>query len=230
MNVNRQEFSDRAAASSAAAKKIAERLEQRLRRDSAAAFVISGGSTPAACLDQLSRIALDWPRVSVLLSDERWVPVDNPDSNEGMARATLLVNAAHSAQIVPVFDADTEIAERCRQLGAEIAALSNPFAISLLGMGEDGHFASLFPDAANLALGLDLDSERYCIPVTTAASPLQRVSLSLAALARSDEILLLIFGETKRQVFETALQSPGSYPVADLLALEHTPVSVYWAP
>jgi 6-phosphogluconolactonase/glucosamine-6-phosphate isomerase/deaminase len=66
--------------------------------------------------------------------------------------------------------------------------------------------------------------------VTTAASPLQRVSLTLAALARSDEILLLAFGEQKRKVFETALQSRDSYPVAALLALEHTPVSIYWAP
>jgi 6-phosphogluconolactonase len=97
-------------------------------------------------------------------------------------------------------------------------------------MGEDGHFASLFADADNLEQGLDPGSALRCIPVTTAASPLRRVSLTLAALARSDEILLLVFGEQKRQVFEAALQSRGSYPVAALLALEQTPISIYWAP
>ncbi len=97
-------------------------------------------------------------------------------------------------------------------------------------MGEDGHFASLFPDAANLEEGLDVDSSELCIPVHTAASPHPRVSLTLSALSRSDEILLLLFGDRKREVYEAAKQTANGYPVFHLLRQKRAPVYVYWAP
>lgn len=228
--IHSHEFADRFAASAAAAKKIAVQLESRLRHDATAALVVSGGTTPTDCFTELSKIPLGWDRVRVFLSDERWVAADSSDSNEKLVRETLLVNAAENARLLPVFDSDLTIEQRCVQLDAEIRDLPAPFAVTLLGMGEDGHFASLFPDADNLQQGLDPGGAVCCIPVATAASPLRRVSMTLAALARSDEILLLVFGEQKRRVFEAALQSCDSYPVAALLALEQTPVTIYWAP
>ena len=97
-------------------------------------------------------------------------------------------------------------------------------------MGEDGHFASLFPDAENLADGLDVEGEQLCIPVTTEASPHPRVSLTLAALARSDAIVLLMFGENKLKVYEQAKQKGSKLPVAALLKQKKAPVHIYWAP
>ena len=97
-------------------------------------------------------------------------------------------------------------------------------------MGEDGHFASLFPDAENLEEGLDVDSSELSIPVNTAASPHPRVSLTLSALSRSDEILLLMFGDRKREVYEAAKQTANGYPVFHLLRQKRAPVYVYWAP
>ena len=105
-----------------------------------------------------------------------------------------------------------------------------PFACSLLGMGADGHFASLFPDAENLGEGLDLESSRMCLPVQTEASPYPRVSLTLSALSRSDEIVLLFFGEEKRRVFEKAKSGNARYPVTRLLRQKRAPVYTYWAP
>ena len=130
---------------------------------------------------------------------------------------------------MPVFSAGQAIDARCAELDAEIRARPAPFAATLLGMGNDGHFASLFPDADNLAQGLDPGGEARCIPVATAASPLRRVSLTLAALANSDAILVLIFGADKRRVLEQAARGEADFPVASLLALETTPVTVYWA-
>ena len=100
----------------------------------------------------------------------------------------------------------------------------------MLGMGADGHFASLFPDADNLATGLDVDAPVACIPVRTEASPYDRISLTLSALSRSDEVVLLFFGDDKREVYERAKDVGNGYPVSRLLVQKRAPVHVYWAP
>lgn len=223
-------FETREEASVAAAAHLAKRLTARLNGAGRTSLVVSGGTTPARCLAELSEVALDWNKVHVLLSDERWVPPDHADSNEKLVRESLLIHFAREARLVPVFDADTEISRRSVALGEEIRRLPFPFACALLGMGEDGHFASLFPDAENLQQGLETDSQLLCMPVTTAASEHPRVSLTLAALSRSDEVVLLIFGDRKREVYEQARQKGSELPVARLLKQKRTPVNVYWAP
>ena len=142
----------------------------------------------------------------------------------------MLQKHAEPAKLLPVFSSSVSIAQRCDEIDKQIRVLPFPFACSLLGMGEDGHFASLFPDADNLADGLDVDNEQLCIPVATGASPHPRVSLTLAALARSDAIILLIFGDRKREVYEQAKAKGSTLPVARLLKQKKAPVRVYWAP
>ena len=223
-------FSTRNEASRAAAQQITARLQQRLEADGTASLVIPGGSTPAACFAALSQASLDWQAVEIWLSDERWVEPTSNDSNERLARENLLTNAAEAARLVPVYSETLPIETRCAQLDTSLRTMPRPFATCLLGMGSDGHFASLFPDLAKLDDALDITQDPRCIPVQTEASPLLRVSLTLAALAHSDEILLLVFGEDKRHVFEDAQQTAGKYPVSSLLALTQPPVSIYWAP
>jgi len=230
LTVELHAFDDRDLASSAAAGALADRVESRLRADAHATLVVSGGTTPVDCFRALASMPLRWAQVDIFLSDERWVEPDSRDSNEGLARKHLLIEAATAARLVPVFAADQSLEARCAELDAEIRALPAPFAAALLGMGDDGHFASLFPDAANLDRGLDPAGETRCLAIDTAASPVRRLSLTLAALANSDEILVLIFGAEKRRVLERAQRGDKAYPVASLLALETTPVSVYWAP
>ena len=223
-------FDTRDAASIAAAERINNALKNRLNRQPGASLVVSGGTTPGRCLEELAHSDADWDRVHVLLSDERWVPADDDSSNEKLVRETLLVNGAASARLQPAYAEDEEVAERCITLDAEIRTLPFPFACSLLGMGADGHFASLFPDAENLSDGLDVDSGKLCIAVKTAASPHPRISLTLAALSRSDEIVLLFFGEDKRDVYYDAMKRESALPVARLLRQKRAPVHVYWAP
>ncbi len=122
------------------------------------------------------------------------------------------------------------VEERCHELDKDIRSVPFPFACSMLGMGADGHFASLFPDADNLATGLDLESTTLCLPIETQASPYSRVSLTLAALSRSDEIVLLFFGEDKRAVYEDARNCNDQFPVSRLLLQTRAPVHTYWAP
>ena len=223
-------FETRQEASAAAARRIATRLETKLQAQGRASLVVSGGTTPGLCFAELSGMAMDWANVHVLMSDERWVPADHDDSNEKLVRTTLLQKYAADAQLLPIYKAGTDIEERCEELDSTIRLRPFPFACVLLGMGEDGHFASLFPDAQNLQEGLNSDGSRLCLPIHTAASPHARVSLTLAAISRSDEVVLLIFGEEKRRVYEQAKSSGNTFPVACLLKQKRAPVSVYWAP
>ena len=223
-------FETREEASVAAAEAIAERLAARLDAQSGASVVVSGGTTPDRCFDLLSEKPLDWRRTQIVLSDERWVPPDDEASNERLVRDALLKGEAVPAKLLSVFSMTTGIQARCDEIDQQIRLGPFPFACSLLGMGEDGHFASLFPDAENLEEGVDVDGEQLCIPVTTAASPHPRVSLTLAALARSDAIVLLMFGDNKLEVYEQAKRKGSKLPVAHLLKQKKAPVPVYWAP
>jgi 6-phosphogluconolactonase len=223
-------FDSREAAAVAAAERIARVLERRLDAQGEASVVVSGGTSPAGVFAELAKAPLAWPDVHVILSDERWVPPEHEDSNEKLVRDTLLTGEAKEATVLPVYKPGVTVEERCGELNDELRLAPFPFACALLGMGEDGHFASLFPDAENLEEGLDVDSSELSIPVNTAASPHPRVSLTLSALSRSDEILLLMFGDRKREVYEAAKQTANGYPVFHLLRQKRAPVYVYWAP
>jgi 6-phosphogluconolactonase len=221
-------FDTRQDASEAAATRIAELLANRLDQQADASLVVSGGSTPLACFAALAKMSLDWDRVQVLLSDERWVDPGHEDSNERLARERLLVEQAAVAKLQAIYADDVTPEERCEELQESLPRL--PFAAALIGMGSDGHFASLFPDASNLDFGLDVESGRLYIPVTTAASPHPRISMTLAGISRSDEVLLLMFGDEKLDVYNEAKQMSNGYPVSRLQRQKRAPVRLFWAP
>ncbi len=223
-------FDTRDAASAAAAAQIAESLSRRLERQGAASLVVSGGRTPTTCFATLARTPIDWGHVHLILSDERWVPPTDKDSNEKLVREHLLTESAKAASLVPIYAADETPAERCASLHEKLLGLPFPFACALLGMGTDGHFASLFPDAKNLLEGLDPDGEKLWLPVETGASPHRRVSLTLAALSRSDDIVLLMFGDDKMRTYTAAKTTDSPLPVARLLRQKRAMLRVYWAP
>jgi len=221
-------FDTRLEASTAAAGRMAELLANRLDNQSKASIIVSGGTSPKNCMAALAKTPLDWQRVQIALSDERWVPPDHEDSNEKLVRESLLVDEAASATLLPVYADDVSPEERCEILQNPLPVL--PFACSLIGIGADGHFASLFPDAEQLALGLDVECGRLYIPVTTAASPHVRISMTLAAISRSDEIVLLFFGDEKLDVFKQAVASSNGDPLSRLLRQKRAPVRAFWAP
>jgi 6-phosphogluconolactonase len=225
-------YSQREMASAIAAERIASALRRQLAAGGEAVLVCSGGTTPGRCYDTLSAARLDWSRVLVTLSDERWVSAADEASNERLVRNRLLQREAREADFVPLYRQGLSPEQGCEALTADADAgrLPQPFACSLLGMGEDGHFASLFPDSEALAQGLDPAGDALCLPVVTAASELPRVTLTLAPLAGSEEIVLLIFGEKKWTVYERARDGDTALPVAALLASASTPVRVVWAP
>lgn len=223
-------FTSRAEASAACAQRLAVGLRNALSQDAAAALVVSGGSSPAETLQTLSTMRLPWERVTVTLSDERWVDNRHADSNEKMLREKLLVNEAANARVLSLYRPGCSVVEAAGRLNEKIRQLPMPFAGVLLGMGEDGHFASLFPDFEGLDAALQPENENSFVAVDTAASPHPRISMTLAALLHSSEIVLLIFGDSKRKVYEKAKAGDGTLPVAALLAQSRVPLRVIWAP
>ena len=221
-------FDSRDAASTALAARMAGLVRAQLVRDGEANFVVGGGTTPGKAFDCLSDYELEWNKVRVALSDERWVPIDHEDSNERLVRNSMLKNAASAGRILSVYEADISADERAVALQSRKP--ENGFACSMVGMGGDGHFASLFPDADCLEEGLRLDNENFYIPVRTSASPHPRISMTLSALLDSDEILLFFFGTEKLAVFDNAHTVDKTYPITALLEQQETPVCLYWAP
>lgn len=202
-----QEFSDRNTASQHIALMIKQTLLSKLKQQDRATLVMSGGSSPVECFRILSSIGIPWHRVDVTLTDERNVPVNHTESNERSLRDNLIRGKASAAQFVRLEEG----------IGAR-----QPFACCLVGMGEDGHFASLFPDSPELEEGLS--SEGDVIQVSTPSSPYQRTSMTLETIKGSDEIILLVFGEKKREI----LNNPEGFAINHLL--QSALVKTVWAP
>lgn len=211
----------------AAAEAIADWLAAGLAESERAVFVGTGGSTPGPVYDLLSTLPIPWEQVSVTLSDERWVPPTSPESNERQLRERLMVGEAAAARFVPLWS-DAPTAEDAAE-AAEIAVEDLfPADVVLLGMGEDGHIASLFPGSPVLEEGLDPlgGSLVIAVPVGAPAPTIERLSLTLYALRQAFLILVLIRGEAKRRIIEDR----DDLPIHALFRASDMPVRVLWSP
>jgi 6-phosphogluconolactonase len=202
---------------------IAQRLTEDLAQYGDASLAVSGGRTPTGMFRHLSRCNLEWSRVWLTLVDERCVPLESPDSNERLLRDNLLQSQAASARFVSMTSAAQG---NTSALNAQITAMPRPFSAVVLGMGNDGHTASWFPGAENLEALLDPSNTTQVAMTEPLTAPHRRITLTLAAVLESREIIIHITGE-KKGVIEQAAQR--RYPVAAVLEQRTTPASIWWA-
>lgn len=211
---------------------VAERLREALTRQGQALLVVSGGSTPVPFFEALSQQVLDWSQVHITLADERWVAPEHADSNERLVRQHLLRNRAAEARFIPLKTPATSVALGWPDTQAALASLPWPATVTVLGMGGDGHTASLFPQSAEWPDAWQ--TSHRCLPVGVPALPnvqLERISLTPAALLDAEHIVLHCTGAAKWPLIEKASQ-PGpieALPVRLVLCQERVPVHVFYS-
>ncbi len=225
-------FSDGDDLARACAAQMANLLDRAIRQRGVATLVLAGGSTPAPMFRELAKADLDWSKVIILQVDERFVPPDSPLSNARLIRETLLTGPAAAARFVPLWSPAADLAAAADAADAVLAALPRPWDVVFLGMGEDGHFASLFPGSPQLAAGLSPDTDRLCLAVEPhdPAPKEPRLSLTLNALLDTRHSLLMIRGQKKRTVLDAALAGNADLPIHALLSHTRAPLSILWAP
>jgi len=215
----------------ALAAEVAELVRRGVAERDAGSLIVPGGRTPGLFLSKLSHRALAWGRVQVTGSDERWVDASSPDSNEALVRRTLIANAAAEAKFVSLYTGAASPEAGLAEAETRVAAMARPFDAVVMGMGDDGHFASLFPGEPALEIGLDLEASALCVPACGPAGGPPRLSLTLSALAKARHIYILATGAHKREVWQSAAdQSPDILPAAALHRLTGTPVDFMWCP
>jgi 6-phosphogluconolactonase len=204
----------------AAADAVLTALTDALAARGHASLVGTGGRSPGPVYDRLAKAQIDWAHVAVTLSDERHVDADSPNANARLLRERLFVGEAAAAQYLPL----TDYAER-------VLRKLLPFDAVMLGMGEDGHIASLIPGSPVLAHAMDPKGAALTAesPQGFGSPPVARITLTLSALLQSRAIFLLIAGEAKRQVVERA-QAGEDFPVRAILNQDRVPVRIFWAP
>lgn len=210
------------------AEHIATRLQDDIATRGRASLAVSGGGTPRQMFQCLSGCELDWSRVWITLVDERWVDPDSPDSNERLVRENLLRNNATSAHFVSLKAGSNNAQDSLEEVAERLATLARPLSIVVLGMGGDGHTASWFPQALNLAGLLDPAGTAALGATDPVTAPHQRITLTLPAVLNSHDIAIHITGEEKRALIERAAEQ--GYPVAAVLKQATTPVTIWWAP
>lgn len=224
------EFEQRQLLDEALADRVAALLTAAVNSKGKASIAVSGGSTPKGFFQALSKKKLAWQAITITLADERWVDIDSSDSNTKLVHECLMQNEAVKANFFHLKQGDILSDETLTDLNLAANQQLLPLDVLILGMGEDGHTASLFPCSDEITQCLAKDSQAL-LKVTPKTAPHQRISFSFAALAQSKNTFLHISGISKKQVLAKAIagQVCKEMPIRAFLQAPNINTQVYWA-
>ncbi|MBU2875451.1 6-phosphogluconolactonase [Marinobacter salexigens] len=209
---------------------VAEFLRGRLHSAERASLAVSGGSTPLPFFQALSRKTLDWGRVDVLLVDERWVDETHEDSNTKLVKENLLQSNAAVAQFLSIKQSGSTPEESLGAAETELTNLMRPLDVLVLGMGNDGHTASLFPDAPELSHAMNVKNRDALAAMTPPSQTHERITLTYALMREARFIALHLKGNDKLETLKRACSRPNDVLEMPVRGFLKSGLRVYWSP
>ena len=212
------------------ASRIGSALENEIALNGKASLLLSGGSTPRNLLKKLADTPIPWEKVYVSLVDERFLPNEHPDQNGKMIKEVFLKRLASSANFIPLVENSENLESNSLLVKESIRSIPRPFTVVVLGMGTDGHTASIFPDADKLDQLLDMDQSEEIMVVNTKSSPYERISFSRKALLNTKNLLLHCYGEDKKEVLELAAKEDDirTFPISAFINQDLVELELLW--
>lgn len=208
---------------------IIANLEKAILEKGKASLIVSGGSTPKPLFEKLSSFDIAWDKVKVALCDERWINPKDKDSNEKLVKNSLLINFASKSQFISMYQEKIDI-EDAQELCSDIYKKELfPFDVLILGMGNDGHTASLFPNNIKLKEAFEINN-RLCICMEPNDAPYKRMSLTKKAILSANNIYLHFEGIEKQNIYKKVLEGVDRYemPIASILNQDKKIIEVYY--
>lgn len=210
---------------------VAENLRHILTQQDHATLAVSGGKSPIAFFQALNQIDLDWNRIAITLVDERIVPTQHNDSNTALVRQYLLQNQAANATWLPVINdqADESSLKNISQVVDFALQHYTQPDVLVLGMGNDGHTASIFPHAPQFNDAVRHDYPQPLLHTTPITAPHERISMTLAAIEATPHIYLSIAGAEKLTIYRQAEQAiTQQFPISYILNSEKVNANVFY--
>lgn len=225
--INLHNFDDLEQQSQHLADIVAQILQSQISKNGLASIAVSGGSTPKKLFELLSKIDLEWAKVAITLVDDRWLANDQADSNQQLVEKNLLQNYAAKAQFIPLFQDGLSAFAANDKVNALFEHIKQPFDVVLLGMGNDGHTASLFPCSEQIREGLSTNATYLATQPTTA--PYERMSLSAHAIEAAGHLFLQLKGTDKQVTLSKALKGDKHLEMPIRRFLTNN-ITVLWCP
>ena len=212
-------------------KSIIDQLQEAIDTRGKASLLVSGGSTPIPLFKKLSEISFAWDRVRVGLCDERWIASSDENSNENLVKTYLLQGEASKATFIGMYNEALDLHGAEKWCTQKIKETLFPFDVLVLGMGNDAHTASLFPDNIKLEKAFDLDNKELCIAIEPTTAPYKRMSLTRSAILSANHIYLYFEGEEKLAVYGDVITGDDMYkmPIRSILNQDMKNIEVYYA-
>lgn len=228
---NLNQFSSRDELDQTFASQVAQQLQSAIDTKGRASIAFSGGSTPKGFFKALSQTDIAWDKVTVTLADERWVDVQDNDSNARLLSENLLQNNAKQARFFSLKQNGDFDQNYLNELTKQAQQQLLPLDVTILGMGEDGHTASIFPCSAQVNEGLDVTAKPALIKVVPTTAPYERVTFNFSALINSSNLYLHIVGQSKQEVLNKALADDNAVemPIRAFLQSDQQTCNIFWA-